>query len=249
MGKKTLIALLMVAMAVVLFPLYKSYQGSEKLTKLGQYYADNGVTDTGASNLVTSVVVTYRGLDTLGEVTILFLAASVISFFLSFKKEDRMVNRGVRGVTEILTTSVQVLVPIIFMFGIYIFVNGHLTPGGGFQGGAVIASGTLLMFLSNPDFELNHKIIHTVESISGIAFVAIGVLGILLAGGFLDNRIMDLGTPGTLFSAGAIPLIYIFLGIKVGTELSNVLGIFVESQNEIVKIPSDENNKSITEEK
>ncbi|RLD75420.1 MAG: hypothetical protein DRJ07_18085, partial [Bacteroidetes bacterium] len=138
---------------------------------------------------------------------------------------------------------------IIFMFGIYIFVNGHLTPGGGFQGGAVIASGTLLMFLSNPDFELNHKIIHTVESISGIAFVAIGVLGILLAGGFLDNRIMDLGTPGTLFSAGAIPLIYIFLGIKVGTELSNVLGIFVESQNEIVKIPSDENNKSITEEK
>jgi len=58
-----------------------------------------------------------------------------------------------------------------------------------------------------------------------------------------------LGTPGTLFSAGAIPLIYIFLGIKVGTELSNVLGIFVESQNEIVKIPSDENNKSITEEK
>ena len=248
MGKKTLIALLMVAMAVVLFPLYKSYQGSEKLTKLGQYYADNGVTDTGASNLVTSVVVTYRGLDTLGEVTILFLAASVISFFLSFKKEDRMVNRSVINVTEILSTSVQVLVPIIFMFGIYIFINGHLTPGGGFQGGAVIASGTLLMFLSNPDFKLNHKIIHTVESISGIAFIAIGVLGILLAGGFLDNRIMDLGTPGTLFSAGAIPLIYIFLGLKVGTELSNVLGIFVESQNERIDVSSGQNNNSIIEE-
>ncbi len=232
MGKKTLIVLLMVAMAAVLYPLYESYQGSEQLTELGQYYADNGVQDTGAANLVTSVVVTYRGLDTLGEVTILFLAASVISFFLSFKKEDRKESREIRNITEILTTASQVLIPMIYMLGVYIFVNGHLTPGGGFQGGAVIASGTLLMFLSNPDFKLSHKVIHYVESTSGVVFVLIGVLGIFMAGGFLDNRILGLGEVNTLFSAGAIPVIYTFLGLKVGTELSNVLGIFVESQNE-----------------
>jgi multicomponent Na+:H+ antiporter subunit B len=233
MGKKTLIMLLMAAMALVLYPLYESYQGSEELTELGQYYASNGVEDTGAANLVTSVVVTYRGLDTLGEVTILFLAASVISFFLSFGKENRIENRNMRTVTEILTTSTQVLVPMIYMIGVYIFVNGHLTPGGGFQGGAVIASGTLLMFLSNPNFKISHTVIHVVESTSGIIFVTIGIMGvIMMEGGFLSNKIMDFGTYGSILSAGAIPLIYTFLGLKVGTELSNVLGIFVESQNE-----------------
>ena len=235
MGKKTMIALITLALAFVVYPLYQSYQGNESLKSTGQYYVDNGVEETGAQNLVTSVVVTYRGLDTLGEVTILFLAASVISFFLSFSKNDRIKSRNVRSVTEILTTSTQVLVPMIFMFGVYIFVNGHLTPGGGFQGGAVIASGTILMFLSNPRFKLSHKVIQFVESTSGIIFVLIGVAGVLMMdGGFLSNKIpgFGFGEVGSIISAGAIPVIYTFLGLKVGAELSNVLGVFVESQSE-----------------
>jgi len=235
MGKKTMIALITLAMAFVLYPLYRSYQGNETLKDVGQYYVDNGVKETGAQNLVTSVVVTYRGLDTLGEVTILFLAASVISFFLSFSKNDRIKSRHIRSVTEILSTSTQVLVPMIFMFGVYIFVNGHLTPGGGFQGGAVIASGTILLFLSNPRFKPSHKIIQFVESTSGIVFVLIGVAGaMMMDGGFLSNRISDFGfgEVGSILSAGAIPVIYTFLGLKVGAELSNVLGVFVESQSE-----------------
>jgi multicomponent Na+:H+ antiporter subunit B len=235
MGKKTMIALITLAMAFVIYPLYRSYQGNDTLNNTGQYYVDHGVQETGAQNLVTSVVVTYRGLDTLGEVTILFLAASVISFFLSFSKNDRIRNREIRSITEILTTSTQVLVPMIYMFGVYIFVNGHLTPGGGFQGGAVIASGTILLFLSNPRFKPSHRIIQFVESTSGIAFVLIGVAGVLMMdGGFLSNKIpgFGFGEVGSILSAGAIPLIYTFLGLKVGAELSNVLGVFVESQSE-----------------
>ncbi len=235
MGKKTMIALITLALAFVIYPLYQSYNGSETLKDVGQYYIDNGVEETGAQNLVTSVVVTYRGLDTLGEVTILFLAASVISFFLSFSKNDRIKSRSIRSVTEILTTSTQVLVPMIFMFGVYIFVNGHLTPGGGFQGGAVIASGIILMFLSNPRFKLSHKVIQFVESTSGIVFVLIGAAGALMMDGdFLSNKIpgFGFGEVGSIISAGAIPVIYTFLGLKVGAELSNVLGVFVESQSE-----------------
>jgi len=62
--------------------------------------------------------------------------------------------------------------------------------------------------------------------LSGFGYVVIGVLGVILAGGFLDNRIMSLGTYGTLFSAGAIPIIYTLVGLKVGAELSAVLGRF-----------------------
>ena len=122
--------------------------------------------------------------------------------------------------------------PVIFLVGVYIFINGHLTPGGGFQGGAVIASGVLLMLLTNPTLHISHKIVATIESISGIAFVAIGILGIVLAGGFLDNSILPLGKFGTLLSAGAIPLIYIFIGLKVGSELSNIIGTISYHQNE-----------------
>jgi multicomponent Na+:H+ antiporter subunit B len=118
------------------------------------------------------------------------------------------------------------------MFGAYVFINGHLTPGGGFQGGAIIASGFVLLLLAKPNMKINHQLISIIESISGVSFVIIGILGIALAGGFLDNNIIGLGTFGTLLSAGAIPIIYIFVGLKVGSELSSIVGTFNETQKE-----------------
>lgn len=232
MIKKILIIGLLAVMGFIFFDLFSAYQGSESLGKTAEYYAQNGAEEVGAANLVTAVVVTYRGLDTLGEVTILFLAAAIISFVLKFRKEELIANRPVRPASELLDSAAQVIVPVIFMVGVYIFINGHLTPGGGFQGGAVIASGVLLMLMSNPKFGVSHKVISVVESISGVAFVLIGVLGLVLAGGFLDNHLLPLGKLGDLFSAGVIPVIYTFVGLKVGAELSNILGTISNAQNE-----------------
>jgi len=232
MVKKFIILLLVAGMAMIVFDLFQAYQSNETLSKTGEYYAKNAATEVGAANLVTAIVVTYRGLDTLGEVSILFLTAAIISFALTFKKEDELEERELRVTSEILSSATQVLTPIIMMVGIYIFMNGHLTPGGGFQGGAVIASAVLLMLLTNPKLKISHSIIAFVESISGLVFIGIGIIGIVAAGGFLDNRIMSLGTFGTLLSAGAIPLIYIFIGLKVGAELSNIIGTMSHDQNE-----------------
>ena len=110
-------------------------------------------------------------------------------------------------------------------------MHGHLTPGGGFQGGAIIASGMLLMLLSHPLRRFGHRMIAIVESIAGMAFVFIGVLGVVYAGGFLDNRILPIGTLGELFSAGAIPLIYSFVGLKVGAEFSSMLVNLSKTEN------------------
>ena len=115
---------------------------------------------------------------------------------------------------------------MIFLFGIYVFVNGHLSPGGGFQGGAIIAASSLLLLLALPQAEMRHRLISVTESLSGFAYVMVGLLGVILAGGFLDNRIMSLGTYGSLFSAGAIPIIYTLVGLKVGSELSAVVDRF-----------------------
>ncbi len=126
-------------------------------------------------------------------------------------------------VGELLTTGSRVLVPLIMLLGVYVFVNGHLTPGGGFQGGAVIASGVLLLLLTDPLRQFAHTLIAAVESLAGVFYVAIGLMGLFLAGGFLDNRFLPIGTLGALFSAGAIPIIYTLIGLKVGAEFSVML--------------------------
>jgi multicomponent Na+:H+ antiporter subunit B len=177
--------------------------------------------DVGAANLVTSVVVAYRGFDTLGEVTILFLTAAIIGLMLKTEKGTR--KEKVRESSEFLHTSSRILIPVIALIGIYIFINGHLTPGGGFQGGAILASTFILILMAFADKKVGHLLLDYTEAISGFAFVLIGVLGLILASGFLDNKILPLGQFGTLLSAGAIPLIYSLIGLKVGAELSNII--------------------------
>jgi len=235
MLKKGIILAIIVAFAAIFLNLLSSFNGNTELSDLSSYYAKNEPAQIGAANLVTAIVVTYRGLDTLGEVVILFLSAAIVSFLLKLSHDEQnneARKNELRPSSELLQTATRILVPIIFMFGAYVFINGHLTPGGGFQGGAIIASGFVLLLLAKPDMKINHNLISTIESISGVSFVIIGILGIFLAGGFLDNNIIGLGTFGTLLSAGAIPIIYIFIGLKVGSELSSIVGTYNETQKE-----------------
>jgi len=233
MLRNTLLAIVLVGMAYMFFNLYNTYESRTELHGIAQHFAQDGAKEVGAANLVTAIVVTYRGFDTLGEVTILFLTASIIAFFLKLNDEDFDKEIVHRDTSELLVTASKVLIPIIFMFGVYVFINGHLTPGGGFQGGAIIATGVALMIMANPNIKLNYHVIHWVESVSGVSFVIVGLLGIALAGGFLDNKVLGLGEFGTLFSAGAIPVIYSFVGLKVGAEISNILNKYQKSQKEI----------------
>jgi multicomponent Na+:H+ antiporter subunit B len=230
MIRNSFLILLIAGMGWIFYQAFSTYQGSETLNETAEYYATQGPSETGAANLVTAVVVTYRGLDTLGEVTILFLTAAIIGFMLS---AGRAVNkkRG-RESSEFLITAANILIPIIFLVGIYIFMNGHLTPGGGFQGGAVLASAIILWVLSRSGPKVSHNLLEVTEAFSGFGFVLLGVLGIVLASGFLDNKIFSLGTYGTLISAGAIPIIYSLVGLKVGAELSKIIITMNETQGE-----------------
>lgn len=171
--------------------------------------------ESGSANIVTSIVVDYRGFDTLGEVTVLFVSIIGVSLLLfSFGapvlKEPSM----------ILNTGALFLMPIIMLTGVYIFVHGHLTPGGGFPGGAVIATGFLLMILGFKEKFKSKKVLKITESLAGIMFVAVGMAGYFIKGSFLAN-FMGNGIVGSLFSAGFVMVIYIFIGIKVSAELSS----------------------------
>jgi multicomponent Na+:H+ antiporter subunit B len=217
------IIIIVIASGVMFYPLIESFSGNDKLPDLATFYAQKeNVEKVNSANLVTAVVVTYRGLDTLGEVTILFLTAAIISFFLKKQSDTRTLRRN----SEIFKTATKLLIPIIIMLGIYIFINGHLSPGGGFQGGAVIASAVILLLLAYPNAAFNHKLFGFMESISGFVFVFLAALGAIIGLGYLDNTILPLGSFGKLLSAGAIPVIYSFIGLKVGAELSNILNEF-----------------------
>jgi len=194
-------------------------------TKVGRHYINEGVKETGAANIVTSVVVSYRGFDTLGEVTVLFIASIGLGAVLS-----TIVGKTVRKIEPaslVLSTGCRLLFPLILIFGTYVFIHGHLTPGGGFQGGAIIASGFLLIYLGCRERRISQKASKLTESLGGLSFVIIGLLGLVFGSHFLSNFLPN-GTANTLFSAGIIPVIYIAIGIKVGSELAGIIDNLIE---------------------
>lgn len=235
MVKKAFVLIVLVTFGFLLHGFIRfEYLEKKQLPEVSQYYITKGPTELGAANVVTSVVVTYRGLDTLGEVTILFAAAAVVGLLMHLSRNSNPVRTD--G-SELLKTASGILFPLVVLFGVYVFLNGHLTPGGGFQGGAIIASGMMLLVLARPNHVFGHNFVVALEALSGLSYVALATLGLTLSvNGFLDNRVLELGTYGALFSAGLIPIIYSVIGLKVGAELSGVvLNLKGESKGDLTE--------------
>ncbi|SOC14572.1 multicomponent Na+:H+ antiporter subunit B [Rhodobacter sp. JA431] len=232
MIRNALIGLMLFILGSAFLTLTMGFEPAAELNRTAAYYATHAQEEVGAQNVVTAVLITWRGLDTLGEVTVLFLTAAIVSLVLSRSKAPKGASgSGFLPSGELLTTGTKMLLPLIALLGAYVMANGHLTPGGGFQGGAILASGALLLLLADPSRRFGHKIIHRVESASGLAFVGLGLLGMLFAGGFLDNKLLPLGQFGALFSAGIIPIVSVLIGLKVGAEFASILESLEETED------------------
>ncbi len=192
----------------------------------GRAILQSAVSDTGAANLVTSVVLAYRGLDTLGELAILFTAASIVGLVLHRSASHYHSHRQSEP-DFIIVHALDLLYPLLLLTGLYIIVHGHLTPGGGFQGGVIIACAFFLDILARPNpnpqklKQLHHRMAW-IESLSGAAFIVIGLIALLADRAFLQP-LLTTGITGHLWSAGTLPLLYLAIGLKVGAELSSLL--------------------------
>jgi multicomponent Na+:H+ antiporter subunit B len=224
MRRVVAILLLIIVTMGISMSLAKIPFGTPK-TKVGKYYIDKGMEETGSVNIVTSVVVNYRGFDTLGEVTVLFIASIGLGAVLTAGLKEK--TGKTQPASLVLYTGCRLLFPLILVFGSYTFIHGHLTPGGGFQGGAIIASGFLLIYLGCRERRINRVVSDLAESLGGLIFVVTGLIGLFLGGFFLLN-FLPKGTANTLFSAGIIPVIYIAIGFKVGSELASIIDNLIE---------------------
>ena len=184
----------------------------------------------GVANAVTTVVVYFRGFDTLGEIAVLFIASLGVGLMLQIKCQKYLKVES----NFILQTASGYLFPVILLFGIYIMVYGHLSPGGGFQGGVVIASAVLLLLISYKKFEVSHSVIVTLEALAGISYVLIGLIGLIVLDTFLGNFIPhNISQMGMLVSGGIIPVIYIIVGIKVGSEMSHIAQSLIQRADHV----------------
>ncbi|MHC4075134.1 MAG: MnhB domain-containing protein [Planctomycetota bacterium] len=134
--------------------------------------------------------------------------------------------------TIIVKTISSLVKVFIFLFGIYIIITGHLTPGGGFAGGVILASSYVLLMLAfGRDFaekNLSLPVASRLDCIGALMFALIAVLGLVFGGSFFINFLYQKYLPGQaldLVSAGTIPLSNLAIGLKVGASLFLVIFI------------------------
>lgn len=195
--------------------------------EVSQRYIEKGLQETGAVNIVTGMILDYRAFDTLGESHVLFIATCTVLILLradqkkgkNSEEEWEANDRAYEPKNDvILQSAARLLVPFIIIFGIYIILCGHLGPGGGFSGGAVIGAG-LILYVSAFGFVRTERFF-TARTYKWMSFGALACYCLSKTYSFYTGAnhiesVIPLGTPGAILSSGLILLLNICVGVVV----------------------------------
>jgi multicomponent Na+:H+ antiporter subunit B len=190
------------------------------------------------TDVVTAVNFDIRGFDTLGEEFILFTSVMGIVLLMRRTKdepvgdhEDRAPGRTVPPPSDAVRVVALLLIAPTILFGWYIVAHGQVTPGGGFQGGVILSSAPLLLYLcgSYPKFRgaAAPRLTEIAEAIGAGAYIIIGGACVALGGLFLEN-VLPLGKTGTLASGGMVPFINLGVGLEVSGGFVLILIVYLE---------------------
>lgn len=203
-------------------------------------YIEQGLEETGAVNIVAGMILDYRAFDTLGESHVLFVAAIIVIILLRIdKKEDKednfyeASNRNDRIYEPkndaILQKIAFILVPMIIIFGIYVILNGHISPGGGFSGGAIIGAG-LILYLNAFGFKKTERFF-TEKTFKWVCFGSLSFYCLAKSYSFFTgaNNIeshIPHGIPGHILSGGLILPLNIAVGLVVACTMYAFYALF-----------------------
>lgn len=206
-----------------------------KENEVVERYVEKGLEETGAVNTVSGMILTYRAFDTFGETNVLFIAACCVMIMLMLdeavleKMEKNNDRRFEPKNDPIVRMVASFLCPIIFIFAIYIMLNGHLSPGGGFSGGAILGAG-LILYVSAFGFAKTQKFfnekIYKVAKITALCtYGLIGSYFYITGANGIANYI-PLGLPGRILSGGIILPINVAVGIEVACTMYAFYALF-----------------------
>jgi multicomponent Na+:H+ antiporter subunit B len=184
-----------------------------------------GVTLRHGTDLITAVNFDIRGFDTLGEEFILF--ASVLGIVLILRElrgehkrpqlEEADEHRFA-GASTVLRALALGLIPSIIAVGVYIVVHGQITPGGGFQGGVILATAPLGAFIAGRYLRMKaiapHVLIEWGDALGAAGYALLGLSGLIVTGIFFKNW-LPLGIPGHLLSGGQLDVASVLVGLEV----------------------------------
>ncbi|MBQ8802986.1 MAG: hypothetical protein IJZ53_05055 [Tyzzerella sp.] len=201
-------------------------------------YIEDGMQETGAVNIVTGMILDYRAFDTFGESNVLFIATCTVLIMLrndrkkgkhSAEAEEKRDSYYEPKADSILQKITFVLFPIIVIYGIYVILNGHLSPGGGFSGGAIIGAG-LILYLNAFGFEKIGRFFtektHKWISFAALTFYCLAKSYSFYTGAHHLESGIPLGTPGDIISSGLILPLNICVGLVVACTMYSFYALF-----------------------
>jgi multicomponent Na+:H+ antiporter subunit B len=192
------------------------------------YFQLYGYVETGSLNLVTAIYLDYRLLDTLFEAGILLVAVTGVSWIAQHENIEHnplfMLDRF--KIPELFVSFARVIYPVVLLFGIYVIFNGHLAPGGGFQGGAILATALLILYYIDLKKKTNLEAIFTIEKILYLSLLIIASLSFFTRGVWFTN-VMPL-TSGIDVKAIFLITLNLIIGAKVALGLTAIFIAFLK---------------------
>ena len=184
------------------------------------------------ANVVSSINFDQRGLDTLGEETILLASVMGVAVLLRRADDETEVEPPPSGrVLDATRLGGYVMLPVTVVIGFDVVSHGQLTPGGGFQGGVVLGTGMHILYVAGRYRALQRLRPVTVfewgEALGAAAFACHGIAGLLASGAFLVN-VIPTGTFGDLFSSGTVAVLNGAVGVEVASGVMVLLAKFLQ---------------------
>ena len=176
---------------------------------------------------MTGMILNYRAFDTFGESTVLFAATGCVMLILMTGKTRKKgkISEG----DLILQVIARLICPAVFLFGIYVILNGHLSPGGGFSGGAIIGAG-LILYTNAYGFEKTEQFFtqktYTGICVSALSFYCLAKSYSFFTGANHMKNLIPNGTPGAIISSGLILPLNICVGLVVSCTIYAFYALF-----------------------